>query len=80
MKLYVIRHGESETNLKKVYSGWAQVRLTEKVERDAENVGELLRKVAFDQIYSSDLIRAVRTAEIALPGRSEEHTSELQSR
>ena len=30
MKLYVIRHGQSVGNLRGVYTGWADVPLTEK--------------------------------------------------
>ena len=42
MKLYVIRHGESETNLKNVYSGWMDVALTEKGFEDAKGAQKLL--------------------------------------
>ena len=43
------------------------VPLTEKGERDAARAGELLKGVAFDKAFASDLIRARRTAEVALP-------------
>ena len=78
MKLYVIRHGESENNSKKIYTGWMQVDLTEKGKRDAEGAGKLLRDVPFDKIYSSDLIRAMHTADIALPDRTYETTPLLR--
>lgn len=68
MKLYLIRHGQSETNLRKCFTGWAQVKLTEQGEADALSVRPLLKKIRFDKIYSSDLIRAMRTAELAIPG------------
>ena len=68
MKLYFIRHGESETNLAGHYTGWAQVNLTEKGVRDAEGVRPILADVKFDKIFSSDLIRAMKTAETAIPG------------
>ena len=67
MKLYFIRHGESETNLAGHYTGWAQVNLTEKGVRDAEGIRPILADVKFDKIYSSDLIRAKKTAETAIP-------------
>ena len=67
MKLYVIRHGESETNVKHVFSGWAQVALTEKGIEDAKGAKRLLSGIAFDKIYTSDLIRAKHTAELAIP-------------
>lgn len=68
MRLYMVRHGESENNLARKYTGWAQVQLTEKGRRDAEGAGKFLRGKHFDRIYSSDLIRAIDTAQIALPG------------
>ena len=68
MKVYVIRHGESETNLQKRWTGWADVQLTEKGREDARRVGELLRDVAFDKVYTSDLSRAIETAKEAIPG------------
>lgn len=68
MKLYLVRHGQSETNLSRRFSGWAQVSLTEKGIEDARRAGEYLRKISFDRIYSSDLKRAVQTAHFALPG------------
>ena len=68
MKLYLIRHGESETNLAGHYTGWAQVNLTKKGIRDAEGIRPILSDIKFDRIFSSDLIRAMKTAEIAIPG------------
>ena len=68
MKLYLIRHGESETNLAGHYTGWSQVNLTEKGVRDAEGIRPILADIKFDKIFSSDLIRAMKTAEHAIPG------------
>ena len=78
MKLYVIRHGESENNSNKIYTGWMQVDLSEKGKRDAETAGKLLRNVPFDKIYSSDLIRAMHTADIALSDCAYEPTPLLR--
>ena len=74
MKLYMIRHGESETNKIGCYTGWAQVSLTEKGFFDAKKVTPILEGIAFDKIYSSDLIRAIQTLETALPGAEYETT------
>lgn len=68
MKLYMVRHGQSETNLARRFTGWAQVNLTEQGRADAARAGEYLKGISFDRIYASDLIRAVQTAQIALPG------------
>ena len=68
MKVWIVRHGESETNKNKMWTGWLDVPLTEKGRADAALAGEFLSKVSFDKVYSSDLMRARTTAEIAIPG------------
>lgn len=68
MKVYVVRHGESETNLSKCWTGWLDVHLTEKGIADAQKAGKVLEGVRFDKVFSSDLVRARKTAETALPG------------
>ena len=67
MKVFMIRHGESETNRAGLWTGWLDVSLTEKGREEAVRVGELLSKVNFDKVYVSDLSRAKTTAAIALP-------------
>lgn len=76
MRVYVIRHGESETNQSKKWTGWLDVHLTEKGREDAQKAGAFLAGVVWDRIYTSDLVRARETAEIAIPGCQYE-TSEL---
>ena len=76
MKVYIIRHGESKNNKDGLWTGWFDAPLTEKGIEDAARAGELLSRIKFDRIYSSDLMRAMRTAEIAIPGCKYE-TSEL---
>ena len=78
MKLYVIRHGQSETNLKGCFTGWAQVNLTEQGIRDAQSIRPLLKNISFDKIYASDLRRAMKTAEEAIPGCCYETTPLLR--
>ena len=68
MKLYMVRHGQSETNLAGKFTGWAQVSLTEQGFADARRAGVYLQGKTFDRIYSSDLKRAVQTAQTAIPG------------
>lgn len=76
MKVYIIRHGESETNLKKQWTGWANVHLTKAGKAQAQKAGERLKNIRFDKIFTSDLVRAIETATNALPDYSYE-TSEL---
>lgn len=70
MNVYAIRHGESESNRSRCYSGWSQVHLTDRGREDAARAGRLLADVPISRVYASDLPRALETAEIALPGRS----------
>lgn len=68
MKVYVIRHGESESNRDLVWTGWCDVHLTEKGRAEAAHAGKMLENVGFDKIYTSDLLRARETAEAAIVG------------
>ena len=61
---YLVRHGEIESNIKKVYAGWSDEPLTERGVRQAEKAGELLKDKGIDALYCSPLRRAVQTAEI----------------
>ena len=67
MRVYVIRHGESESNASKKWTGWMDVELTEKGKKDAEKAREVLKNIKFDKVYSSDLKRALDTMKIVLP-------------
>lgn len=67
MKLYLIRHGQSTANLHHTHAGWGQVELTDLGKEQARRIGEFLRPIPFDKVYSSDLIRAIQTQQCALP-------------
>lgn len=45
MKLYLIRHGESENNIKGCWTGWHDVALTPKGIEEACCVGKYLQKL-----------------------------------
>ena len=68
VRLYLIRHGQSEENLAKQHSGWSQTSLTENGREEARIVGQRLKDIQFDQYYSSDLRRAMETQEAMFPG------------
>ena len=72
MYLYIVRHGESESNAARTFCGWAQVNLTEKGRADAANAGRILNGIEFEKVYASDLKRAMQTCEIALNGAAYE--------
>ena len=72
MKLYLIRHGESEANSTASHAGWAQISLTAKGEEEARGVGRHLREIPCDKIYTSDLRRAIQTHALAMPDTAAE--------
>ena len=67
-KLILLRHGESEWNAKNLFTGWVDVRLSERGEQEARRGGELLQEhnVLPDVLYTSLLRRAIHSAHIAL--------------
>ncbi|MDX1482236.1 MAG: 2,3-diphosphoglycerate-dependent phosphoglycerate mutase [Woeseiaceae bacterium] len=67
-KLVLCRHGQSDWNLKNLFTGWQDVDLTEKGAREALDAGRLLREQGyeFDIAYTSVLKRAIRTLWIVL--------------
>lgn len=60
MRIYLIRHGRQESRLCNV-----NVKLDENGRRQADLLGKRLLKAGIEIVYSSDLIRAAETAEIA---------------
>lgn len=66
--IYLIRHGESESNRKGDYSVNARhplgYSLTEKGKRQVHDLAQKLHSVPVTHIYSSDLLRAKETAQI----------------
>jgi len=62
--LYLIRHGETEWNVKKLLQGHTDIPLNKKGEIQARQLARKFAQTHFDAVFSSDLIRAKRTAEI----------------
>ena len=67
-RLVLLRHGESEWNLKNLFTGWYDCDLTATGEAQAVAAGRLMaeRGVLPDVVHTSVLVRAIRTAELAL--------------
>lgn len=63
-KLVLIRHGESEWNAKGIWTGWRDIGLTDKGRQEAKTAANLIRDIAFDRAYTSDLVRASESLEI----------------
>lgn len=72
MKIYLIRHGQTEWNVMKKLQGWNNSELTEKGIEDAKNLSERLKDIDFDIIYSSPQKRALDTAKIIKANRDME--------
>ncbi|MHA7985691.1 phosphoglyceromutase [Rathayibacter sp. CAU 1779] len=66
--LILLRHGESEWNQKNLFTGWVDVRLTEKGRVEAARAGELLASSGLlpEVLHTSVLSRAIQTANLAL--------------
>lgn len=67
MRIYIMRHGETELNRKRLLQGQMDCPLSEAGEAQAREAGTKIRErgISFGRIYSSPLQRAVRTAVLA---------------
>ncbi|QIG48789.1 2,3-bisphosphoglycerate-dependent phosphoglycerate mutase [Nordella sp. HKS 07] len=66
--LVLVRHGQSEWNLKNLFTGWKDPGLTEKGIAEAKAAGERLKRkgLKFDIAYTSVLKRAQHTLDLML--------------
>jgi 2,3-bisphosphoglycerate-dependent phosphoglycerate mutase len=66
--LVLVRHGQSEWNLKNLFTGWKDVDLTEQGIAEARAAGRKLKAqgLSFDLAYTSVLKRAIRTLDLML--------------
>ena len=66
--LVLVRHGQSEWNLKNLFTGWKDVDLTEQGVAEARAAGRKLKAqgLTFDVAYTSALKRASRTLDLIL--------------
>ena len=67
-KLILLRHGESEWNALNLFTGWVDVRLSEKGIGEAKRGGQLLKERGLlpDIVHTSLLRRAIHTSQLAL--------------
>lgn len=61
---YLVRHGQTDWNVKKMMQGHKDSRLTDLGIKQAQELAKKLNRIHFDAVFSSDLLRAKRTAEI----------------
>lgn len=66
--LVLVRHGQSQWNLENRFTGWKDVPLSARGEKDAHRAGKVLREKGFrfDIAFTSRLIRASETSRILL--------------
>jgi 2,3-bisphosphoglycerate-dependent phosphoglycerate mutase len=66
--LVLVRHGQSDWNLKNLFTGWRDVDLTDKGVAEAREAGRKLKGqgIKFDVAFTSALIRAQRTLDLML--------------
>lgn len=62
-KLVLVRHGQSDWNLRNLFTGWTDVELTDKGREEARAAGRTMRDAGlhFDIAHTSVLTRAIRT-------------------
>ena len=63
--IYLARHGETAWSLSGQHTGVTDLPLTERGERNARQLGERLKGLAFAKVFTSPLQRAIRTCELA---------------
>jgi 2,3-bisphosphoglycerate-dependent phosphoglycerate mutase len=66
--LVLVRHGQSDWNLKNLFTGWRDIDLTEKGVAEAREAGRKLKAqgIKFDVAFTSALKRAQRTLDLML--------------
>src|ERR1700691_787634 len=66
--LVLVRHGQSDWNLKNLFTGWNDPDLTQLGIEEARSAGRALKAqgLAFDRAYTSNLIRAQKTLSLIL--------------
>ena len=62
--LYILRHGQSIWNFENKFTGWTDVELNENGINEAEKVGEIIKNLNINYVYTSNLKRTIQTAEI----------------
>ncbi|HEV3417309.1 MAG TPA: histidine phosphatase family protein [Pirellulales bacterium] len=63
--VYLARHGETAWSISGQHTGLTDLPLTERGERNARQLGERLKGLAFAKVFASPLARARRTCELA---------------
>ena len=80
-KLVFVRHGQSEWNLKNLFTGWTDVDLSEEGVRQAKEAGQKIKAagIKFDLAFTSVLKRAIKTCHYALEESDQLWVPEIKS-
>lgn len=62
-KLFILRHGQTESNVRGTYLGYTDIPLNETGQHQAKELGKRLSTVCFDAVYTSPQQRAIETAQ-----------------
>ena len=68
--IYIVRHCEAEGNILKIYQGITDMDITKQGEKQLEKLEERFNDINLDAVYTSPLIRTVKTAN-AIKGSKE---------
>jgi 2,3-bisphosphoglycerate-dependent phosphoglycerate mutase len=73
--LVLVRHGQSEWNLKNLFTGWKDPDLTQQGTDEARAAGRALKAngFSFDRAYTSNLLRAQNTLALILAELGQQH-------
>jgi len=66
VKLFLVRHGQSQWNLENRFTGWQNIDITALGQQEARQAGKALMKESIDIAFTSTLIRAQHTLQIIL--------------
>ncbi|NRA86505.1 MAG: 2,3-bisphosphoglycerate-dependent phosphoglycerate mutase [Rhizobiales bacterium] len=78
--MVLVRHGQSEWNLKNLFTGWKDVDLTELGIEEANKAGALIKaeNIKFDIAFTSKLMRAQKTLKIMLKVMGQEDLETIE--
>lgn len=77
MKLYLVRHGQTDYNIKHAPQGVIDIPLNETGKAQARELSQRIKPINFDAYYVSPLKRARQTAEIITGGQAQFQVDEL---
>ena len=77
-KIIYFVHGTTYDNASNKCSGWKQVELNDLGKEQAVKLGETVKDIKFDVIFTSDLVRAIDSSNLAFPNQDKIIDSRLR--